>query len=544
MIVLVGLMAVSAALLLTLTAPLSFIADEWNLTILRTGWGPNQILDHFNGHSIMLPALEYKILLEVFGMESARPMQVLAIATFLLMNALLFAYLRVRVGDWAALIATALVLFLGAAFEDLLWAFQIVYFGSLAAGIGALIALDRDSRSGDRVATFLLVVSVMFSGVGLAFMAAAVMEWVLNPRDRKRRLSVPGVPVLLYMTWWLIWGTGTSSGSMSPEFSFEVLPKVPGYVFEALSSGLVAVTGLGTDAGGEPVRSQLTLGRIGAVALIVFAIWRIARLPKIPRALWVSGAGLLALLLLFALGQDSFLSYAPQTERPPYLSRYQLPIAVFILLFIGNLLRGIKLNAWVLGVAGVLAVFAISSGIQLLNARADEWQSGSDYMRAKLSGVELAGARFPDSTFRLGTTFDLSAGDYLNAVDSYGSPAYPPGELGSLSQALRIGADGGLLEVAGIGPTGNPPEFGPGDCDPLNPGVPVNLSPGAYAVVNRGDSEVGVNISKFSDHPGMLAGYILPDSTAGLDLPAVAAEPPWTVSLAGEGPALICSGRR
>lgn len=533
-------MAVAAALLLTLTAPLSFIGDEWNLTILRTEWGADQILDHFNGHPIMLPALEYKILLEVFGMESARPMQVLAIATFLLMNALLFAYLRVRIGDWAAVIATALILFLGAAFENLLWAFQVGYFGSLAAGIGALLALDRNSRVGDRVATVLLVVAVMFSSIGLAFLAAATMEWVLNPRDRKRRLSVPGVPILLYVAWWLIWGTGTSPGSMSPEFSIGVLPKVPAFVFEALSSGLVAITGLARDAGAEPARSQLTLGRIGAVALIGFAIWRMARLPKIPRALWVSGAGLLVLLLLFALGQDSFLAW----ERSPYLSRYQLPIAVFVLLYIGNLLRGIKLDAWVLGVAGVLTVFAVSSGIQLLNARAPEWQDGSNYMRAKLSGVEFAGTQSPNSVFKLGTPFDLPVGEYLNAVDTYGSPAYPPGELESLSQDLRIGVDGGLLEVAGIGPTGDPPEFDSGDCEPMRPGVPVSLSPGAYAMVNRGDSEIAVNISKFSDHPGTLAGYILPGSSAGLDLPPVVAGPPWTVSLAGQGPALICPGRR
>ena len=67
-------------------------------------------------------------------MDSARPFQVAAIATFLTSVALLYAWLRDRTGELAALGGAALVLFLGAAWEDLLWAFQIGYFGSMAAG--------------------------------------------------------------------------------------------------------------------------------------------------------------------------------------------------------------------------------------------------------------------------------------------------------------------------------------------------------------------------------------------------------------------------
>ena len=83
-------------------------------------------------------------------MDSARPFQVAAIATFLTSVALLYAWLRERTGELAALGGAALVLFLGAAWEDLLWAFQIGYFGSMAAGIGMLLALRRESPRGRR----------------------------------------------------------------------------------------------------------------------------------------------------------------------------------------------------------------------------------------------------------------------------------------------------------------------------------------------------------------------------------------------------------
>ena len=75
-------------------------------------------------------------------MDSALPFRVVSIAIFLASVAVLFVYLRRRVGEWLALAGAVLILFLGAAWEDLLWPFQIGYFGSMASGLGMLLALD------------------------------------------------------------------------------------------------------------------------------------------------------------------------------------------------------------------------------------------------------------------------------------------------------------------------------------------------------------------------------------------------------------------
>ncbi len=263
-VILLGLaMVVSGVWILSLTSNLTFIADEWNLLLLRQGWGVGQLMEPFAGHPIMAPAFIFKALQDLFGIESARPMQLAATATFLVMNALLFVYLRRRLGSWGALIGTVLILFLGAAFEDLLWAFQIGYFGSVAAGLGALIALDRDDARGDLPASILLVVGLSFSSVGIAFVAAAVAEWALNPRDRRRRLFVPGAAMLFYVVWWVVWGHATSVGSPEPEFQLSVLPKVPGYIFDASAAGLVSIAGLATGDGSEQEQPNLIWGRVG-----------------------------------------------------------------------------------------------------------------------------------------------------------------------------------------------------------------------------------------------------------------------------------------
>ena len=174
-LLLAAAMLASGAVLLYLTRNFNFLLDEWTFLLGRRGLNADALLAPHNEHLSLIPVLIYKSLLEVFGMESARPFQVVAIATFLTSAAVLFAWLRTRIDGWLALGATVLVLFMGAAWEDLLWAFQVGYFGSMAAGLGMLLALRRESRGGDRVACALLVVSICCSSLGIPFVAGALV---------------------------------------------------------------------------------------------------------------------------------------------------------------------------------------------------------------------------------------------------------------------------------------------------------------------------------------------------------------------------------
>ena len=96
-----------------------------------------------------MPVLVYKLLFSTVGIDSYLPYRVLGLAMHCGVVVLLFSYARRRVGDVLALAAAAAILLLGTAWQDVLWPFQIGFLGSLAAGIGALLALDREDRRGD-----------------------------------------------------------------------------------------------------------------------------------------------------------------------------------------------------------------------------------------------------------------------------------------------------------------------------------------------------------------------------------------------------------
>ena len=159
---------------------------------------PTSLLAPHNEHLSLIPVLIYKSLIALFGTESSRPFQVVAIAAFLASAAVLFAWLRTRIDGWLALGATVLVLFLGAAWEDLLWAFQVGYFGSMAVRPrDAAGAAARDRRGGDRLACALLVVSIACSSLGIPFVAGALVAIATGPRWRSR-IYVVAIPVVLY----------------------------------------------------------------------------------------------------------------------------------------------------------------------------------------------------------------------------------------------------------------------------------------------------------------------------------------------------------
>jgi hypothetical protein len=200
--VLLGLLAIlgcSGILLLLLQSDLSFTADDWRFLLERRGSNPSVFLDPHNDHIAVIPVAVYKAVLGVFGMSSAVPFQVVATLVFLGSAGALFAYLRLRVGDELALCGTTLILFLGAAWADLLWSFQIGLSGSIVAGILALLALERDETRGDRLACLLLVVSTAFSELGVSFAVAALVSVWLGPRPRSGRLYVPFVSFGVYL---------------------------------------------------------------------------------------------------------------------------------------------------------------------------------------------------------------------------------------------------------------------------------------------------------------------------------------------------------
>ena len=167
-----ALALVAFAGLLYLGRSTTFYFDEWDWVQGRRAWNAAALLEPHNEHLSLVPVLVFKLLFSTVGTDSYVPFRVAGLLLHCGVAALLFAYTRKRVGELLALGAAAVVLFLGTAWPDVLWPFQIGFLSSLAAGIGALLALDREDRRGDVIAAVLLGVALASSSLGLPLLAA------------------------------------------------------------------------------------------------------------------------------------------------------------------------------------------------------------------------------------------------------------------------------------------------------------------------------------------------------------------------------------
>src|SRR5262249_40736007 len=317
----------SAGLLLAWGSRLTFLLDDWEFLLYRPGFNAHSILDPHGEHISIAPVLIYKALQATAGMSSSLPYLMVSVALLVTTGILLFVYLRRRVDPWLALIGATLVLFLGPAFDDLLWDFQRGFFGSMACGLGALLLLEDENARAAAAVCGLLPVGVPFSSLCLPFLAAAAVTLGLRG-GRFRGLYVVAVPALLYAVWWAGWGHTAETA-----VSLHNAAQTPQFVFDAAAAAVASLTGL-VQFGQGPGPGGLEWGRPLLVAALGLGGWRLHRMGRIPRGLWV------ALALAGTFWVLAGLNVKP--GRGPTESRYLLPGAVFVLMIASELLRGVR----------------------------------------------------------------------------------------------------------------------------------------------------------------------------------------------------------
>jgi hypothetical protein len=526
--------AASAILLIGLDSHLSFIADDWNLLVKRHGSSPDVFLNPFNENIVLGPAVIFKLLLAVFGMGSALPFYLVSISLFLTSAVLLFVYLRPRVGDWLALISVVLVLFLGAAFEDLLWAFQMGFFGSMAAGLGMLVALDRGDRRGDRIACALLAVSLAFSSLGIAFAAGALAELALGRRPRGERAYVALLPLALYAVWWAGWGHNAQS-----HVSLHNLEHLPQYVFDTASAGITSLLGLATGDGSEPSQPHLIWGKLLLLIAIALAAVRVVREGRVSRGL--------AIVLVIALAFWILAGLNRSPERFPTSSRYQYPSAVFLLLIAAETLRGLRVPRLAIPVAAVVAGLALVGGITLLHREYTErWRPAADSLRSSLAAVDIAGpSAEPGFPVTFPPSVTVPARVYLSAARDLGSPAFSEAELEARPESERASADLTLAQGEGLALV--PPNRVERTvrCQPLRASAAgdtgVTLLQGGFTLTNTTSAGVNVLLGRFSDGLPVSLGSLQAGATASLTIPVDNSNRPWNLWLTGDGPVRLCT---
>jgi hypothetical protein len=523
----------SAFLLLRLDSQLTFVADDWMLLVKRHGWSADYFLHPFHGSIVLGPGIVYKFLQETVGMGSATPYYCAAIGTFVLSGVLLFFYLRRRVGDWLALCGAVLVLFLGAAFEDLLFAFQIGYFGSVAAGLGMLLCLDREDERGDLAASALLLVSLAFGSLGIVFVAGAVVDLFMGRRPRLRRLYVVAGPVLLFAIWWVGWGHVARN-----HVSLDNALATPKFVFKAASAGFVSLLGLATGDGSEPDQPHLIWGKLLLIAGSLLLLARVVRRREVSRGLGVALAIALAFWIIAGINRDE--------TRLPTSSRFQYPSAVFILLVAGEGLRGVRWPRPALVAAVVGTVLAAWSGMSLLEREHRErWEPYADSLRAKLGAIELAGpAADPEHVVFFPPDISTPAGYYLDAVDRFGSPAFTQREIEDHPEANLADADLNLAQALGLALEPLQPRYRALQCQRLKATAEgftgLTLFPGAFSFENLSRLPAEILLSRFSSEPSVSLGTLEPGALTALTIPEDESQRPWVLGLKGIGSVELC----
>lgn len=526
-LLLVAALAVSATLLFSYTSHLTFLGDSWELLVRRPGWTLDTFFEPFNEHAVVIPALIYKTLLAGFGMESALPFHAVAISLFLLCAVLMFVYMRSRVGDWLALCGALLLLFMGAAHEDLLWEFQMCFFGSIAGGIGALLALDREDRSGDWLASLLLIVATAFSTLGVPFIVAAATKVGLGPSPRLRRAFVPLLPLSLYAIWWL--ASGHPAGN---QLGLSDVPNLPGYVFDAAAAGLASLLGRQPieSNGHPPVLAQLLTIVLGAA----FVYW-FGRKRKMPTGLIV------ALVLTFTFWGLLALDRGPQR----FSSRFQYPSGVFLLMVAAEALRGYRLPRQVALVVAAVTVAAVAGGISLLDqGYSTRWKPTSDNIRATLAAVDIAGTDAdPTYEISLPPSISVSVGRYRRALRAHGTPAYTESQLLASDEGIRRRADrvyvtivGARFAVYGSSQATRCRKLGPGAAGGLETELP---RPGRLLVTNLANKDVIVEGGLFSPHASARIGILAAEMSESIDLPTGRSERRWRLGF-DHGPVRLC----
>ena len=145
-VVLALAIAAFAVLALHQTRGTTFYVDEVNFFQSSHGLEPRWLLAPLNGHLLALPRAIYAICFWLFG-PAYLPFRIIQIAGVALVIVLFFAFARRRIG--AVALAPALVLlFFGSSWETVLSPIGIPNIWALAAGLGALLALERGDRRG------------------------------------------------------------------------------------------------------------------------------------------------------------------------------------------------------------------------------------------------------------------------------------------------------------------------------------------------------------------------------------------------------------
>jgi hypothetical protein len=281
-----------------------FFGDDW--AILAPHLDASIMLPHV-GHWNLIPAIVFQGMRDWLGLGSYLPFLALAVLAHLAVAHLGWRILR-RVGAnaWVATLLSILVMLLGGASENLLWAFQFGFMGAVALGLAVVLLLDQRRLTPlSCVAIVLLaLLAPMFSGTAIPVLAAAaIVGWIRHGFLRTLLLLLPAA--VSYLLWFVLIGREHQVAS-------EGITNVGGAF---LYAGGMYGGGLGR------ALPWIGLGLIPAVALVAwFAVTVRRRMLSVAAPAYAMVIGSLVFVALTTWSRSSLGLSASAAQRYAYVT--------------------------------------------------------------------------------------------------------------------------------------------------------------------------------------------------------------------------------
>ena len=518
-----GAMLVSLAVCLYATRGTTFSGDEMTWVAFSPDTNLRVALEPHSGHLVLVSHLLYKLILETIG-GNYLTFRVLTLLMVFASVSLFFAWSARRIGHWLALAPCLVLLFFGTDAGHLLQGNGFTIMLAVACGMGALVALDRDSRAGDIVCCLALCLGTITYTVALPFIVGVAVI-VLARSDRWKRAWIFLLPVLIYAAW-RIWVLAADIDFTRGGLHAEYILLLPAWIFQSLSGILSALSGLNYNFNGAGwLPPTAFAGPALAVAFLLLLAWRISRGSN-----GVIFWGLVAIALTMFTSQ--VLSWIPDV-REPGTSRYLYPGAFVVLIVAVEAARRYPVSKNAFFAVWLITLSGFATNLKIIGDSGNSLRERAPQVEMEVTAARLInsmGFFFPGPNAKPLTDFveDPPVAIVGGAARKYGGLGVPPDDIESQSPQFRQQLDSILIQVIDPTPTPYKPKGPLTGCEPATKFGPVyvtELRDGGATLVSRGNGTV--SIGKFSDPVTTLEPALKSGQPTALGMPVDESPVPW-----------------
>lgn len=525
-----ALLAGAALLYLALYAYLlrdvGLAVDEWAWLLYRPV-SFHGLIDPYNKQPIIGQILVYRSWTSTVGVAHRTPLTLAYAAIQLAVASLVYVMARRRVGAWPAVGVGILVLFMGRAWETLLFPGALSFPVPTLAACVAWCALDRSPRASMQVFLAGLLGVAGLSGALLPAVLAGLGAEMVAARAW-RRLWIVAAAAAPLAVWYVVQANvdhvvaGAGRDYIQLESNVHALLT---WAAKLVASAAGAAVGLPPEGG--PV--------VLAVVVTGLVLWRRAARP-VSRFLTPRATG-----LAVTLGVTVLMTGAARAkDTPATSSRYLYFPAIVLLLLACEGARGLPVSRRRLAATagGVVVAAAVVLGIQELRDGKVVYRRASDGTAARMGALRLVAGHLPPSHLvvepsRLAYTPVVVENVHRRFGDVL---MHTPGRLARALPESRAAADQVLVSAL-VRPAGR----APAGCRPLPGGDNGALPRGDWNVAVRAARPTVLELRRFANPGGGVRVPVASARDVVVRVADVGVTPPWRLRAPG-ATIRICPG--